>query len=115
MNSNTLNQHQNLHTVLCCCHALPSTDEIDHPLSYGNVCSQENTPYVKQGFAEICNNIKTTEIFEHLFAFGTNCMPVLFNLIKNSKALFKVVKLFNVSVLATSIISKNVHHSILFT
>ena len=38
--------------------------------------------------------------------FGTDCTAVLFNLMKNSEALFKTVKFLNVSDLALSIISK---------
>ena len=34
--------------------------------------------------------------------FGTDCTAVLFNLIKNSKALFQIVKFLNVSDLAMS-------------
>ena len=38
--------------------------------------------------------------------FGTDCAAVLFNLIKNSKALSKIVKFLNVLDLAMYIISK---------
>ena len=36
-------------------------------------------------------------VYSHLKICDTNCVAVLFNLIKNRKALFKIVKFWNVS------------------